>query len=283
MKDDIRVGAAREPLHPLGKTADAGIIAPPALHIGDELKVEMRGPVAVLEAHPEFTDHLAFAHELAFMEVFERVEAQVAIKGMKAYAIEMMSEDDRSAVVAVVVVEGKAVYDAIERGHDLGSCGSPDIDAKVKPAWLGFRGGDGVPLAFLGISRMDRGALDPRGLAAGAGGQTGTRRLDGRDQRLIKMCTAGIKCPVFTVAADAITCVMLMKGVVDPGGETVRVGDGLGRKAAVAIREIEDKKLVLVPIERHYGMKIGAMPVQYGDQRSHFPQIKLFLYFIQLH
>ncbi len=52
-----------------------------------------------------------------------------------------MREDDGGAVVAVVVVEGKAMDDAVEGGHDLGAGGAPDVDAEVEAAGFGFGGG----------------------------------------------------------------------------------------------------------------------------------------------
>jgi len=62
----------------------------------------------------------------------------MAIQGMQADAVQMMSEDDGRAIVAVVIVEGKAMDDAVHRGHDRGAGGPPDIDAEVQTA--GFFG-----------------------------------------------------------------------------------------------------------------------------------------------
>src|SRR5579859_7271528 len=48
-----------------------------------------------------------------------------------------MGEKDSGAVITVIIVEGKTVDDAVQRRHDLCSRGSPDIDAKMKPAGFG--------------------------------------------------------------------------------------------------------------------------------------------------
>src|ERR1700727_1269639 len=53
---------------------------------------------------------------------------------MKNNAIKLMRQDQRRAVVAVIVVKGEAVYDAGERGHDPGAGRSPDIDTEMEAA-----------------------------------------------------------------------------------------------------------------------------------------------------
>ena len=58
----------------------------------------------------------------------------MTIQGMQADAVQLMSEDDGRTIVAVVIVEGKAMYDAGERGHDPGAGGTPDIDTEMEAA-----------------------------------------------------------------------------------------------------------------------------------------------------
>ena len=138
------------------------------------------------------------------------------------------------------------MYDAVERGHDLGPCRSPDIDAQVEAAGLGFRRVGGVGRCAPGAWRF----------AAGAGNHHG----------LIKMCATGIKRPVLAVTANTILSVMLMQGMIDPGGELIGIGNGRRRKAGIVFREIECKKPIPARIKRYDRMIVGAMPVQNGDQ-----------------
>lgn len=60
----------------------------------------------------------------------------MTIEGMQADAVQLMSEDDGRTIVAVVIVEGKAMDNAVQRGHNRGAGGSPDIDAEVQSAGL---------------------------------------------------------------------------------------------------------------------------------------------------
>ncbi len=60
----------------------------------------------------------------------------MAIQGMKADAVQLMGEDQRRAIVAVVVIEREAMDDPVERGHHFGSGGPPDIDAEMQAAGL---------------------------------------------------------------------------------------------------------------------------------------------------
>ncbi len=51
---------------------------------------------------------------------------------MKADVFQLVRKDQGSAVVAVIVVEGEAVHDTIQRGHHPGAGGSPDIYAEME-------------------------------------------------------------------------------------------------------------------------------------------------------
>lgn len=160
LQDDIRVGAVGEPLLLFGEAADAGVVAFPALHVGDDLEMQMRRPVPILETHAEFGYDLAFRNVLPFVEILQRVEAEMAIEGMKADAFEVMGENDGSAVVAVVVVKGEAVDDTGKRHHDPGAGGSPDVDAEMQTA--GFAVEDRGARRFAaraGFGVVDRGPL----------------------------------------------------------------------------------------------------------------------------
>src|SRR6185437_4579837 len=81
--------------------AYAGIIALPPLYIGDTLKMQVRRPVTVLETHPEFGDHLATGDVLALIQILQRIQAEVAVEGVKADAFEVMREDQGGAIILV--------------------------------------------------------------------------------------------------------------------------------------------------------------------------------------
>src|ERR1700743_1152244 len=97
---------------------------------------------------------------------------------MKTDSAKMVGEDHGSAIIAVVVIECKAMDDPVQRSHDLCAGNSPDICAQVKTA--GFR--NIMPRRFAACDR----------------------------QCIIKMFASRIQGTMFTITADAITGAMTL-------------------------------------------------------------------------
>src|SRR5258707_6263928 len=54
---------------------------------------------------------------------------------MEANPIQVMCQYQGGPIVAVVVIKGKRMYDAIQGRHDPCAGGAPDIDAQVEAPW----------------------------------------------------------------------------------------------------------------------------------------------------
>src|ERR1700716_2179006 len=124
---------------------------------------------------------------------------------MKAQALQVVREDDGGAIVAVIVVEGKAVDDAVERGHHFGAGGAPDVDAEVEAAGFGFTG----PAGSFGAGGLSGSSFGTRGLSGSS------RRADewvhgpGAGYGLVEVFAAGVESPVFSITAETITGLVL--------------------------------------------------------------------------
>jgi len=70
-EDYVRVGTVVQPLLSFRIPANAGIVAFPSLHIGNDLEMQMGRPVAVLEAHAELCDHFSAANASTLFEIFQ--------------------------------------------------------------------------------------------------------------------------------------------------------------------------------------------------------------------
>jgi hypothetical protein len=83
------------------------------------------------------------------------------------------------------------------------------------------------------------------GYAAGVGkasGAEGRPRSDGWQrfgEGSVKMLAAGVKCPVFVIAADAVPGLIQLKGSVDPAGEAFGVGNVVGRETSVVFGKVK--------------------------------------------
>jgi len=55
----------------------------------------------------------------------------MAVQGVKSYALQIVCEDDGSAIVTKSIIKSKAVYNAIQRRHDFGVGFAPNVDAEV--------------------------------------------------------------------------------------------------------------------------------------------------------
>ena len=163
---------------------------------------------------------------------------------MKAISSKVVGQYQGGAVVAVIVVEGKAVHDPGKGRHHFCSRGSPDVDAQVEPPGLGFNGGTTIRSA----------------------GETAFRFTTG-SQGTVKMLAPGIERPMLIIAADAIAGLVLSKGVVDPAGKALGVSDVGGRETGIAFGEVEGKYLIRGRVEGHDRVIFGDMPLQYGGER----------------
>src|SRR5579872_5346959 len=83
------------------------------------------------------------------------------------------------------------------------------------------------------------------------------------------MPASGIKGAMLTVAADAVTGLVLSERTVDPGGETFGIGDLLGSEAGIVFGEIEGKQYIPARVERHDGVECVVLFFQYGGQVRH--------------
>ena len=98
--------------------------------------MKMRRPVAILETHPELRDHFTLTDMLAFIQVFNGIQAEMTIQDMETDILQIMGQYQRSAIVAVIVVKAKRMNDAVQWRHDLGPGRTPDIDTQVQTTGL---------------------------------------------------------------------------------------------------------------------------------------------------
>ncbi len=75
LQDQVGIGTVVQPLLFFRETAYTRIVAFPVRHVFDQLKVKVRRPVAVLEAHSEFGDDFAFFYVCSLVEIFYWGEA----------------------------------------------------------------------------------------------------------------------------------------------------------------------------------------------------------------
>jgi hypothetical protein len=70
LQDGIGVRAFVQPLLFFRIFTNARVVTFPALHVSYDLKMQVWGPVAVLEAHAEFRDHFSAPDTIAFVQIF---------------------------------------------------------------------------------------------------------------------------------------------------------------------------------------------------------------------
>ena len=177
-RDQVRVGTDGEPERALGGPAGADEVAARAEHVEDDLKMQMRRPVAVDRKVPHGGEALPFADDRARDEAGKRLAGEVAVQRVEAerspVVFHAVLEHDAGAIVERRRVVGEAVDDAVERGEDRRTGGQEDVEAEVH----------GTPLVALvaamaiGLAGVDRPRLvvaADRGLGAG-GAHAGEER-----------------------------------------------------------------------------------------------------------
>src|SRR5882724_5329131 len=133
---------------------------------------------------------------------------------MKARPSEIMRYDQGSAIVAVVVIESKAMYDAIQGGHQFGAGRPPDIRTQVQTPGLG------------GCGRVGgSGGCFPPGIE--------------RRGYIVEMLAAPIEGAMLSIAADTISATMPGQRGIDVSGKAFGMGDLLRGQLPVAGSKIK--------------------------------------------
>lgn len=135
-EDQIRIGTICQIFLPLAKFAHTRIVAPHALHIEYDLKMQMRRPVAVLERNSKLRKHIARFHHVTALHILNGVQAQMTIQSIKMEGLHLVTQNNGCTIITVCIIKAKAVHNAVHRRHHLRVWLAPDVDSKMQTPGL---------------------------------------------------------------------------------------------------------------------------------------------------
>ena len=109
------ISTVRQVFPPLTEFTNTRVIAPATLHINDQLKMQVRRPVAVLMRLTEMSECFASFYPFSFNQIVKIFQRQMSVQTMKMKVIAFMLKYDRSAIITVMVVECEAMNSCIDR------------------------------------------------------------------------------------------------------------------------------------------------------------------------
>ncbi|GBF31601.1 hypothetical protein MnTg04_01562 [bacterium MnTg04] len=135
-KHQVWVYAQTPPVPGFGWTRNAGEVPLVIEHVGHDLEMQVRRPVAVARVGADPPYSLPSADLLSRLQAIQRGRAQVAVQGKELLAIGIVLQDNRGSVIEIASVVGDTQDLAIQRRHDrrIGRC--EQVQTQMKAARL---------------------------------------------------------------------------------------------------------------------------------------------------